>query len=389
VAALATAHADGPAPVKTREEIVRALAGAKPGTRVRIAPGTYEGGITVEGPRGTPEAPVVVEAQNPANPPVFVGGGNAFHFRGPSHLVLRSLVAEGWTGNGVNVDDAGTPGGARDVTLEGLVVRNDGPRGNRDGLKLSGVAGFRVLRCTVLRWGRGGSAVDLVGCRDGTIEGCTFRHDEGSEGTGVQAKGGSRDVVVRGCRFEHAGDRGVNVGGSTGLEWFRPPLAQWKGERWEAKDVTVDGNVFVGGRAPVAFVGVDGASFRNNTVWMPTAWAVRILQETTAEGFVPSRRGSITNNVFAFRSDWRGAVNVGPGTEPKSFAFDANWWWCVDAPARTRELVVLPSPQKGPRWEDPAFRDPAAGDFRPRAGAPVGRDRFGANGPVAAPTAGR
>jgi hypothetical protein len=227
--------------------------------------------------------------------------------------------------------------------------------------------------------------VDLVGCRDGTIEGCVFRHDEGSEGTGVQAKGGSRDVVVRGCRFEHAGDRGVNVGGSTGFEWFRPPLEHWKGDLWEAKDVTVEDNVFVGGRAPVAFVGVDGASFRRNTVWMPTAWAVRILQETTAEGFVPSRKGSIAYNVFAFRSDWRGTVNVGPGTEPASFAFEGNWWWCVDAPARTADLVRLPAPQKSPRWDDPAFRDPATGDFRPRSDAPVGRDLVGANGPVAAP----
>ena len=32
---------------------------------------------------------------------------------------------------------------------------------------------------------------------------------------GVQAKGGSRDVTIRRCRFDEVGDRGVNIGGNT------------------------------------------------------------------------------------------------------------------------------------------------------------------------------
>ena len=38
------------------------------------------------------------------------------------------------------------------IVLEGLTVRRVGPRGNRDGIKLSGVTDFRVESCRVERF---------------------------------------------------------------------------------------------------------------------------------------------------------------------------------------------------------------------------------------------
>jgi Right handed beta helix region len=269
------------------------------------------------------------------------------------------------------------------LVLLRLRVSDVGPRGNRDGIKLSGVEDFRVEGCTVERWGDGGSAIDMVGCRKGTIEGCTFRRpadEPGSQGAGgsngVQAKGASRDVVIRRNRFENAGGRAVNVGGSTGLDYFRPPLAEWKGERWESKDIRVEGNTILGSQAPVAFVGADGGVFRFNTVHLPGRWALRILQENRAEGFVPSRGGEFTDNLVVFRSGaWsEGGVNVGPGTEPATFRFARNFWFCEDAPGRTRDLVRLPAEEKdGVHGKDPRLRDAAAGDCRPAKGSPAER----------------
>jgi hypothetical protein len=93
---------------------------------------------------------------------------------------------------------------------------------------------------------------------------------------------------VRNCTFINAGQRGVNLGGSTAMKVFRP-----LGAKYEAKDITVEGCRFVGSLSPVAFVGVDGAVVRYNTIYQPERWVVRILQETTEADFVPSRKRAV------------------------------------------------------------------------------------------------
>lgn len=360
--------------VSTRDALTRAVADARPGQRILVAPGTYAGGLAFAGLKGQRGKPIVIRGEDAARPPLFEGGGAGIQLSDAEHVELGDLAFSGQTGNGVNVDDAGTPETpTHHVVLRRLTVRDVGPRGNHDGIKLSGLEDFTVEDATVERWGTGGSAVDLVGCRRGTIQGCRFIQAEGaSDGSGVQLKGGTREVAVRRNRFEHAGSRAVNAGGSTGPAYFRPPLAAWGKERFEARDLTIEGNTFVGSQAPVAFVGVDGAVFRFNTVYRPGRWALRILQETREPGFVPSRGGRVTDNVIVFRSDrWaEGGVNVGSGTEPASFQFERNVWTCEDAPERSRELVRLPSAESGGSYGlDPLFRDAAAGDLRLKPGS--------------------
>ena len=58
----------------------------------------------------------------------------------------------------------------------------------------------------------------------------------------------------------------------------------------EARNLVVEHNTFVGSDAPIAFVGVDGATVRFNTIHLPHRYAIRILQKTTAPGFVPCRK---------------------------------------------------------------------------------------------------
>jgi hypothetical protein len=364
--------------VRNVEELTKALAAAKPGTRIEIAPGEYAGGLSFAGLAGDAGRPVVLAGEDPKRPPVFRGGGAGLHLTDPAHVELRDLAFEGQSGNGLNIDDGGTfERPARHVVLSGLVVKDVGPKGNCDGIKLSGVADFRVEGCTVERWGSGGSAIDMVGCHEGTIERCVFRHAPDALGaSGVQAKGGSRGVTIRRCRFEHAGGRAVNAGGSTGLEYFRPPLADWSGERFEAKDVVVEGCTLIGSQAPIAAVGAEGVVVRFNTIHLPGRWAMRILQETRAEGFVPSRDGVFEDNVVVFRStSWsEGGFNRGAGTSPETFRFARNAWFCEDAPERTRELVKLPTPEKdGVYGKDPGFRDAAKGDLRVRPDGPAAK----------------
>lgn len=328
--------------VSNSSELRAAVARAKRGTRILLAGNDYGAGFHFANLRGEEGQPIIIAAADPKQPPVFRGGNAGMHFSNPAYVELHNLVFTNLAHNGLNIDDIGseTNASARGVVLRGLRVSDVGSDGNHDGIKLSGLWEFRVIDCVIERWGtRGGSAIDMVGCHRGVIEGNTIRHNdpEPPNCTGVQAKGGSSDIVIRRNRFDHAGGRAVNIGGSTGLKFFRPPLATGD-EHAEARNLRVEGNTFNGSVVPVAFVGVDGAIARFNTIERPGRWVLRILQETTAPGFVACRKGEFSDNIIVFESTrWsEGGVNIGAGTAPETFKFARNWWYCADNPGRSR-----------------------------------------------------
>ena len=337
-------------PASGREVAVRdsagfraAAANATPGTTLLLAGGVYGGGFHFSDLRGKQGSPIVIAAADPQQPPIFRDGNTGRHLSNPAFVELRDLVFTKLAHNGINIDDGSAtmkPGTAHHITLRGLRVSDIGSDGNHDGIKLSGLWDFSVAGCTIERWGtKGGSAIDMVGCHRGVIEANVIRHNdpEPPNCTGVQCKGGTTAMVIRRNRFEHAGGRGVNIGGSTGLQFFRPPLDE-KGANAEARDIRVEGNTFLGAMTPVAFVGVDGAVVRFNTIERPARWALRILQENKAAGFVACRNGEFTDNLIVFESSrWsEGGVNIGAGTEPEKFTFARNWWYCADHPDRSR-----------------------------------------------------
>jgi len=331
--------------VNNAAEFRAAVAAAKPGARILLAAGNYGGGFHFANLRGDEGKPIVIGAADPTQPPVFSEANVALQLSNPAYVELHDLVLTKLAQNGINVDDGGdtTNEYTRGIVLRGLRITDVGSRGNQDGLKLSGVRNFLVTNCVIERWGTGGgSAIDMVGCHRGVIEGCTFKHidPEPPNCTGVQAKGGSSDITVRRNRFENAGGRSVNIGGSTGLKFFRPPLTIATGNA-EARNIRVEGNTFIGSSAPVAFVGVDGAVVRFNTIERPSRWVLRLLQENQAPQFVPSRNGEFTDNTIVFESS-RGIVNIGGGTEPETFKFARNWWYCVDNPERSRLKLPVP-----------------------------------------------
>ena len=132
--------------------------------------------------------------------------------------------------------------------------------------------------------------------------------------------------------------------------------------------------MFVGGQAPLAFVGVEGAVVRYNTIYRPEKWVLRILQETTQPGFVACRRGELSHNLIVFRrSDVSVIANIGPHTQPETFTFADNLWYCEDRPAASRP--DLPAEETGGRYGlDPQLADPARANLsrvrrRPRATA--------------------
>ena len=58
---------------------------------------------------------------------------------------------------------------------------------------------------------------------------------------------------------------------------------------YEAKDITVEGCTFVGSEAPIAFVGVDGATVRFNTIYRSHILLILLPEETA----IPTSNGQI------------------------------------------------------------------------------------------------
>ncbi|MBC7773657.1 MAG: right-handed parallel beta-helix repeat-containing protein [Pyrinomonadaceae bacterium] len=377
--------------------IRHAVGNAEPGTAVRVHPGSYAGGTFISEVRGLADAPIWIggmgskPGQPPAARPVIEGGSDGLHLVQCSYIVIHDLEVRGASGNGINSDDGGeyaNPLAAHHQVFRGLFIHDIGSSGNQDGLKLSGLRDFAVLDCEIMRCGgsMSGSGIDMVGCHGGVIA-RTFMHDLSANA--VQAKGGSTDVLITRCRMENAGERALNIGGSTGFKFFRPPLSE-TAPNAEARNIRAVANIIVGSNAAFAFVGATDCLVAHNTVIEPRRWIFRILQETTSSPpyvFDPCSNNSVSSNLVYFR---RGALsthlNIGANTSPATFVFRHNLWYAFDNPAAS--MPVLPSPEMGGiAGVDPMLRDAPGGNYAicgmsPAAGrgvspAPVPGDYLG------------
>jgi hypothetical protein len=349
----------------------KAVNSAKPGDRILLAPGDYKGNFHFQNIHGTAESPIVIGASDPKRPPRLSGEKACLQFTAVSYLELSDLVLGGSKDNGLNIDDGEKQEKpSHHITLRNLSVSDVGPKGNVDGMKLSGIDDLLVVGCKVERWGSDGSGIDMVGCHRAVITNCEIRNGGDN---GIQVKGGSVSVLISRCWFENSGERAINLGGLTGPGNFRPALNTFPEDaRYEVKDSRIEGCTFVGGKAAVAVIGADGAIVRYNTIFRPENYALRILQENDTKGFVPCRYGVFENNLVVFQSEkWGdGGVNIGPGTAPKTFRFARNLWYCEDRPDRS--APKLPVVEKdGITGKDPLFRDVAKKDFGVKAESPA------------------
>lgn len=336
--------------VRSDDELRAALLKLQNGDTLQIAAGSYTSGRQVRGISGlTVEGLLSTRPEGgPALRPRFVGGTVGWQFSRCPGLRLRHLTLTGQSSNGLNLDDGGErTRPIEGITLQDIEITDIGPAGNHDGIKCSGLLGLRIVDCKLQGWG--GQGIDFVGCHDSVIRNCTFIGKAGFTATAaIQVKGGSSNILVEHCQFRNAGERALNLGGSTGLDYFRPPLASY-----EAKGLTVRNCVIEGSLCAAAFVGVDGALFERNTILFPEKWVFRILQETVGARFVSCRDVTIRDNRIIFRRDQvQVDINLGANTAPETFVFQGNRWFAEDRPERSKPK--LPSPETGGTYgEDP------------------------------------
>lgn len=329
-----------------------------PGDTLLLQSQTFSDGTQfLENLNGTASAPIVILAQT-EHQSIFQGGTEAIHLINCSYVEINGLVITQQQGNGINIDDGGdynTP--SKHITIRNCIFRDMAANGNNDLLKMSGVDSFLIERCDFINGGDGGSGVDFVGCHWGVVQDCYF-DDPGT--SGIQNKGGTQFIRIQRNTFKNVAQRALNLGGSTGLEFFRPPLPNPIVDAFEAADLEVYSNVFIGSRAPIAYVGCVRVKVYNNTFYHPENWVIRILQETTTPGFLSCSDNEFRNNIVSLPEDIT-EVNVGPNTAPETFLFSNNLW---NNSSDNNWSPVLPVTPFDQIIDDPLFEDATSENFR-------------------------
>lgn len=346
---------------QTYSNLAAAARDAIPGDTIIIHKGTYPGGNYINNLKGTMDKWIVIINSGDV---LFDGGNEAIHLTNVEYIKIKGLKFRNQTANGVNIDDGGdysTP--SQFIIIEDCQWLSMNASGNNDELKLSGVDNFTIRNCKFSFGAGGGSLIDMVGCHNGIIEDCIF---EFAGSNAVQAKGGSKDIIIRRNLFRDCGLRAVNIGGSTGSQYFRPLDATF-----EASDILIHSNIFIGSQAPIAFVGVINSLVAHNTIILPEKWAIRILQENTSGNMTKCSNNSFINNIVYI--DNRAAnptINIGPNTLPETFIFRNNLWYNSQNP--NWNAPNLPTnEQNGIYRNNPLFQNFDAENFELQNNSPA------------------
>ena len=359
--------------VNPYQTISRALEGVQPGDAIRLLPGDHLRNNSVHNLAGTSNAPIWIGGVPGEARPVISGGATAIQLSKLRYVILENLEVRGAAANGINCDDGGdyaNRNAARHVLFRNLRIQDIGTGHNNDGLKLSGVNDYFVLDCVFVRMSRGGSGIDQVGCHRGVIARCEFV-DSGSNA--IQCKGGSEDIEIRANHIINGGARAINIGGSTGFPFFRPPLST-NAPNVEARNIRVVANVIYASDAAVAFVGAVDSLVANNTIVKPQRWVLRILQETVSRGgytFLPCSSNQFINNIVYYnRAQLATHVNNGPNTDATSFTFGNNLWYAFDEPDRSKP-ILLSAEIDGLYGANPLFLHTTEQDFSLATNSPA------------------
>lgn len=330
------------------QSIEEAAAAATPGTSIVLGAGVHQGDQFVSALHGTAAAPIWIGGEPGQEKPVLEGGTTALQLERANYVVIHDLEVRGATGNGINLDDGGEVAddtAAQYLAVERVFIHAIGTGGNNDCLKVSGINHLRVYDSHFEACGSGGSGIDHVGCHHVVIADNVI---DGAMASGVQVKGGSTDIDIRGNRVGIDGERALNLGGSTDLDLFRPPLST-SAPNAEARRIHAYSNIIVTTNTsgtPFAFVGCVDCLVANNLAVGAQRWHLRILQETATQSgytFEPAGQGRVINNSFVFlAASLATAVNVGDDTAPETFTFSHNLWNASDDPSSSAPALPVP-----------------------------------------------
>lgn len=238
--------------------IQAAVNAATPGAAVMVEAGLYVENVRLPNAGGTPDAPIQLLSADGIGAATIVGASAAdsvIKGLGTDNVVVRGFTVQGGA-NGIQFSQNGND--FTNLVSNVVVADNIISGATGDGIKLD-----QADHATV--WGNvisnvRGQGVDLLAVDHSTI---AWNDISGVGATAaVFVKGGSTDVTVQGNRIHGTATDGIEVGGYTGAEFFRP------GETgYEAADVRVIGNdVEIAGKRAINILGVHGVSVTGNAL---------------------------------------------------------------------------------------------------------------------------
>ncbi len=310
----------------------RAAKAATAGTAIRIHSGTYRGDVYIENLAGTAAAPIWIGGATGEPPPVFSGGTVGLLLAKVKYVVFYDFGIQWTSSHGINIHDnseLSNMNATRSVIFKRLNIHDTGGQC----VKMAGVNDFQLMDSKMARCGS--MNIAAVGVHNGVIAGNTLTDSE----HGVVVKGGSYNIEIRWNDIRRSSNRALSLGGSTGYEYFRPPISKTS-TNYEARDIRAIGNVIVDSKSPAAIVGCVSCYVANNTIINPKTFGFRILQESRTNStytFAAARGGRFFNNVIYYnRPSIAEMVNVGPYTAATTFEFKNNLWYAYNNPAQSQ-----------------------------------------------------
>jgi len=364
------------------EDWSRLASRVKPGDEIILMPGRHKPASFTD-LRGEANRPIIIRSVTPDAPAVIVADSAGIEFIRPFAVILQDVQITAGTRAGIRATDGESGDGVvGDPFQSGFRVRRVsisriGPEATSDAVRIWGLADVQIDQLTVVGWG--GAAVEIVGCREVTIERSRFLGDSDFEQvSGVEVRGGSQAVSMIDCVFRDCGDASIALGGPSARREFRPALPDVpdpKRPRFEASRIQVDRCEVVGGRTSIALIGAQHVVINACTIVNPEESLFRFA--TTDPNIPVSQNDHVTldANLFAWKPATLRALFAADDTaRPAALNITDNLWW---SPGESPQLAgrfpaepALPQTLEVDPRLDRDFRptDPAATPYGRHAG---------------------
>ena len=340
----------------------------QPGDQIILMPGIHRT-ATLDRLTGSRRRPITIRGLDPKQPSIINASRYGLVLHRPQHVVIENLKIIGATISGLVIDDLDTttvrnpkepePATPREpwpanLLIRNLWVTNTGPEGKRHAVLLAGLRDVRIHNVHIEGWG--GSAFEVIGCHEVSLESCRFIAKDGyTQLNAIRVRAGSERVNIIKSHFEGIAEAVVVLGGMSKLREFRPSLAAdaEPGTRHEARFVQIRRCTFVGGACPIVLAHCDDALMRNNTFIRPRHTVLCTVTKHTDRRIGPTRRAIFGGNLLVWEpGDLTQFVVVAVADDAESFVFQESLWWSRETLQQRARLGELPGLGQMPQIND-------------------------------------